>query len=160
MSGLDGAAAIIGIAGVEMTVAKELTDIAGAIGSAEEEVRICATDTDLFSRMLINFSTALRATTAKSGSAQHTAEDLIDRCGRVLDLFDRLISKLTTLLNNYRESEHQILQISLRFQWYFSQRSKVTFYQHAVGQLKFTLSCLLPTMNLQESRVSAPQRVL
>ena len=48
MSGLDVAAAIIRIAGAGMTVAKELIDIAGAIGSAGEEVRICATDTDLF----------------------------------------------------------------------------------------------------------------
>ena len=116
MSGLDVAAAIIGIAGVGMTVVKELTDVAGAIGSAGEEVRICATDTDLFSRMLINLSTALKATTAKSGSAQSTAEDLIDICGRVLDPFERLISKLTPLLENYRESEHQIRQISLRIQ--------------------------------------------
>ena len=160
MSGIDAAAGVIGIAGVGMTLAKGLIQIADAIGSAAEEVRICASDTDLFSQMLVNLSTALKMPTAASGSAQCTALDLVDVCERVLEPFKCLISKMTPLLEKYRNSEHQLQQIRLRILWYFKHKSKVTFYQQALSQLKSTLSCLLFSINLQESRASAPQNVL
>lgn len=160
MSGLDIAAGVIGIASAGMAVAQGLIQIADAIGSAGEEVRILATDTDLFSQMLVNLSEALKTRTAASRSIQNTAEDVLDICGRILNPFKRLITKLGPLLQKYRESEHQLRQLSLRIQWYFRHKSKVTFYQAALGQLKATLLCLLATMNLEESRVNHPRNVM
>lgn len=160
MSGLDIAAGVVGLAGAGIAVSKGLVQIADAIGSAGEEVRVLVSDIDTFSQMLVNLSEALRAPTAASRSTQNTAEDVIDICERILNPFKRLISKLEPLLQKYHESEHQMRQLRIRFQWYFRHKSKVTFYQTALGQLKLSLSCLLATMNLQESRVKTPQSIV
>lgn len=159
MSGLDVAAGAIGIAGVGMTIAKGLFQIADTIGSAGEEVRMCASDTNVFSQMLVNLSETLKAPTAASRKTRGTAEDLLDICERILDPFKSLIAKLEPLLQRFRESKHHLRQLSLRIQWYFRHQSKVAFYQKALAQLKSTLSCLLGSMSLEESRASAPQNI-
>ena len=160
MSGLDVAAGVAGIAAVGITVAKGLIQIADTIGSAGEEVRMCAAETTLFSRMLDDLSDTLAKPTAASRASQNTAEDLIDICERILNPFKSLISRLNPLLESYRKSEHQLRQLSLRIQWYFRHKSKVTFYQQALGRLKLTLTCLLASMNYQEARACDPQLVL
>ncbi len=160
MSGLDVAAGILGIANAGIAVAKGLIQIADAIGSAGEEVRMCAAETTLFSRMLDDLSNALTKPTAASRATQNTTEDVIDICERILKPFETLITKLNPLLESYRKSEHQLRQLSLRIQWYFRHKSKVTFYQQALGRLKLTLTCLLASLNYQQARASAPQMVL
>lgn len=157
MSGLEIAAGVIGIATAGMMIARDLYKIADTVGSAGEEVRICASDTDLFSQLLVNLHSALEAPTAASRATQKLAVDLVDLSERILEPFRCLIARLDPLLQKYRASERHLLQLGLRVQWYFRHRSKVTFYQQSLGQLKLTLSCLLGTMNLQESRASSPQ---
>ena len=160
MSGLDAAAGVVGIASAGILVARGLFQIADAIGSAGEEVRVCAEDTALFSRMLDNLSDALKMPSAATRSSHNSTGDAIDVCERVLKPFQRLIAKLSPLLEKYRESKHQLRQISLRIQWCFSHKSKVLFYQQALNQLKTTLACLLDCICLQEARTSFPQKVL
>ena len=160
MSGLDVAAGVVSIASAGLVVAKGLIDVADGIGNAGEEVRLCASDTALFSQMLGTLADALNMPTAASRATQSTTEDLIDLCERVLDPFQRLIERLAPLLKKYRDSDHQLRQIALRVQWHFRHKSKVTFYHQALGQLKATLTCHLASMNLQEARSSAPQNVL
>ena len=151
MAGLDVAAGVVGIAGAGIVVAKGLFQMADAIDSAGEEVRVCASDTDLFSQMLLNLSSLFERSTSPSYAAQRIAEDPVDVCEQVLKPFQGLIAKMEPLLERYRESQHQIQQLGLRFQWYFRHKSKITFHQQALGQLKATLSCLLASLNLQES---------
>ena len=160
MSGFDAAAGVAGIASAGMLVAKGLIQLADGIGSAGKEVRMCASDTALFSQMLENLADAPKLPSAASRATQSTTEDLIDVCERILYPFQRLTERLTPLLEKYRESEHQLRQIGLRIQWYFRHKSKVTFYQQALAQLKATLTCLLASMNLQEARASSPQKIL
>ena len=140
--------------------AKGLVQIADGIGSAGEEVRICASDTAFFSQTLENLADALNMPTAASRATQSMTEDLIDLCERILHPFQRLIERFTPLLEKYRESEHQLRQIGLRIQWYFRHKSKVTFYQQALGQLKANLTCFFGVMNLQEAKVNKPQKGL
>ena len=160
MSGLDVAASVIGIAAAGMQVAKGLIEIAERIGSAGEEVRLCASDTALFSQMVGSLADALKMPTAASRPTQSTTEDLVDVCEMILEPFQRLIARLIPLLEKYHESELQIRRIGLRIQWYFRHKSKVTFYQQALQQIKPTLTCHLASMNLQEARASAPQNLL
>ena len=160
MSGLDVAAGVIGIASVGVSVAKGLFEIADGIGSAGEEVRLCAADTDMFCRMLMDLSTILQESGTPGSQAQNIAEDLLNVCERVVNPFQDLISRLRPLLVRYRESERQLRQLSLRIQWHFRHKSKVSMYQSALSQLKATLSCLLTSMNLQEARLKAPQKVV
>ncbi len=160
MSGLEIAASVVGIASAGIVVAKGLCQIADSIGSAGEELRLCAAETTLFSRMLSDLSSALSKPTAASRAIQNTTEDLIDICERILKPFESLIARLNPLLESYRNSKHQLRQLGLRIQWYFKHKSKVTFYQQALERLKSTLSCLLASMIYQESRINAPQMEL
>ena len=160
MSGLDVAAGIIGITGVGLSIAKDLFTIANGIGSAGEEVRLCAADTDAFCRMLRELGTLLQDSTTSATSGHNIAEDLLDVCERVVNPFQDLISRLRPLLTRYRESQDQFRQISLRVQWHFRHKSRVTMYQITLSQLKATLACLLSTMTLQEARRKSPQNIL
>lgn len=116
MSGLDIAAVVVGIASAGMLVAKGLVQIADGIGSAGDEVRMCASDTALFSQMLEKLADVLNMPSAASRATQSTTDDLIDVCERILYPFERLIERLAPLLERYRESEYHLLQIGLRIQ--------------------------------------------
>ena len=160
MSGLDVATAVVTLAGAGMAVAKGLIQIADSIGSAGEEVRLCAADTTLFSQMLVSLADGLRNPITALRATQNIMEDLVNVCERILVPFRNLIAKLKPLLDKYCHSRQQLRQISLRIQWVFRHKSKVIFYQQALGQLKATLTCLLASMSLQESRANAPQNTL
>ena len=147
MSGLDVAAGVV-------------IQIADGIGSAGEEVRICALDTVLFSRSSEHLTNALETSTSASKSTQRTTEDVVDLSERILQPFKRLVERLSPLLEKYQNSEHQLRQFGLRIQWYFKHKAKVAFYQQALDRLKATLTCLLGTINLQEARINAPHTVL
>lgn len=160
MSGLNVVAGVGGVAAAGMHIAKGLIELAEGIGSTGEEVRLCASDTALFSQMVENLADALKLPTAASRPAQSATEDLVDVCEMILEPFQRFIARLTPLLDKYRENERRLRRIGLRVQWYFRHKSKITFYQQALQQIKPTLTCLLASMNLQEARSTAPQNIL
>ncbi len=160
MSGLDVAASVVGVAAAGMQIAKGLIELAEGMGNTGEEVRLCASDTALFSQMVGNLADAVKMPTAASRPIQSTTDDLVNVCEMILEPFQRFIARLKPLLDKYREMEQQSRQIGLRVQWYFRHKSKITFYQQALQQIKPTLTCLLASMNLQEARVSARRNLL
>ena len=89
MAGLDVAAGVVSLAGAGIAVAKGLVQIADGIGSAGEEVGLCASDIALFSRMLENLGDALRFPTATSRATQRTTEDLIEIFGTSYTAFPK-----------------------------------------------------------------------
>lgn len=102
------AAGIVGVASAGILVAKGLIKTADRIGSAGEEIRICASDTALFSKMLEILADALSMPAAASRATQSATEDLVDLSEQILSPFQRLIERLMPLLEKYRESEHQL----------------------------------------------------
>ncbi|KAK0110480.1 hypothetical protein ONS96_002089 [Cadophora gregata f. sp. sojae] len=146
------AASILGVSAAGFKIAQGLYNIASSIGSSGEEIRLFASDTDIFSHMLYSLSQTLESTAANSTSHSPrllvTTEDAVKLCEQVLQPFERIIKRLNPLLVRFKESQRKLKQLGMRIRWVFREKSKVLFYQRMLNSLKSTLTCLLASTNL------------
>ncbi|KAM6511253.1 hypothetical protein FALCPG4_016255 [Fusarium falciforme] len=82
-----GAAGIISLG---FTTPQGLFQVADAIGSAGQEVRVYAEEMNAFSKLLNRVKGELPNSTDVSIDLQSLVKDVIDVCGRVLTPLDRL----------------------------------------------------------------------
>ncbi|KAL5327069.1 hypothetical protein ACEPPN_004760 [Leptodophora sp. 'Broadleaf-Isolate-01'] len=70
------AASILGVSAAGFKIAQGLYTIASDISSSGEEIRLFASDTDIFSHMLYSLSQALESTPSHSPRLLITTEDV------------------------------------------------------------------------------------
>jgi hypothetical protein len=115
--GLGIVAGVFGVSAAGFRVAQGLYRIADAIGSAGEEVRLFATNTDVFSHMLYGLSQTLEASPNPTSRLLVTTEDAVVLCKQILEPFEKIIARLSPLLVRFRDSQSRIRQVGLRIQW-------------------------------------------
>ena len=144
-------ASVFGIATAGFRVTQGLYKIADAIGSAGEEVRLLASDSDAFSQMLLSLSEVLKKVIGPSSPSRLiiTTEDILKICEQILQPFEKILARLKPLLERFKGSDRKMGQFGLRIQWIFRHKSKLLFYHKMLNSLKSTLACLLATLNLQ-----------
>lgn len=152
-------ASVFGVSAAGFKVAQGFYHIADSIGSAGEEVRLFASDTDIFAHMLYSLSQTLEmSSTQLSPRLLITTEDAVKLCEQILQPFERIIARLKPLLQKFKDSQSKTKQVSLRIQWVFKHKAKISFYQRMLNSLKSTLMCLLSSMNLGISSNVSSQR--
>lgn len=143
------AASIIGIATTGFEVARGLYSIADVIGSAGREVRTYAAEIDLFSRVLKQTREQLQNLGNVSPDTQNLLKDVVDICGRIVGILDRLNVTLYPLLDRFKDSPRKLSQFGLRLQWIFSKKGKLLFYRDALSHQQCILGTLMDVIMLQ-----------
>jgi hypothetical protein len=136
-------ASIIGVAGAGAKVSITLFQIASAIGSAANEVRFVAADTNALSLVLTNLSKTLREKRAAAQEGEQIAGAVLLMCRTVIDDSNELISHLDPLVQRTASTPNDVL---LRITWLF-QRSKFATHRQSLEALKSTLCLLITTMS-------------
>ncbi|KAI9662227.1 MAG: hypothetical protein M1821_008393 [Bathelium mastoideum] len=139
-------ASIIGIVGAAAKLSTGLYKVASALKNAGNEVRIIASDTLLFSRVLREFSTSLKADTAVAHRARGIAEDLTEVCQGIQKNGEELLEILGPLISKTDRSRHCV---SLRIRWLF-QRSKFLWHRDALSSLKGSLQLIISVIQMSK----------
>ncbi|KAL9615634.1 MAG: hypothetical protein Q9160_009361 [Pyrenula sp. 1 TL-2023] len=146
-------ASIIGVAGAGAKVSLTLFQIANALGSAADEVRFIAADTNALSLVLTNLSNVLRVRRAIAASeGEEIAGATLLLCRSILESTDELVSCLSPLLER---SCFTATQAALRLRWLF-EKSKFMAHRQSLESLKSTLNLLVSTISFAAAaKVSA-----
>jgi hypothetical protein len=136
-------ASIIGVAGAGAKISITLFQIASAIGSAGNEVRFVAADTNALSLVLTNLSRTLRDNRAAAQEGEQIAGAVLLMCRTVIDDSNELISHLQPLVQRTTKAPKDTL---LRISWLF-QKSKFAIHRQSLEGLKSTLCLLVTTMS-------------
>ncbi|KAH7360418.1 hypothetical protein BKA65DRAFT_184523 [Rhexocercosporidium sp. MPI-PUGE-AT-0058] len=106
------AASVLDVSAAGFKIAQSLYSIASSISSSSEEIRLFASDTDIFSHMLYSLSQTLESSPSTySPRLLVTTEDAVKLCEQVLQPFERIIARLNPLLVRLKESERKLKQL-------------------------------------------------
>lgn len=120
-------ASIVGLVTLGFQVVKGLYQIADAIGSAGEEVRLYAGEINRFSKLLNLIRAQILATPDIAFDSRSLIKDVIDICHKVLQPFHRLQNTLDAFLARFKQSPKKLKQFGFRVRWVFSDKRKLLF---------------------------------
>jgi hypothetical protein len=147
-------ASIVGVAGAGTKLALTFYQIADALGTADQEVRVIAAETSAFSHVLSSVSKSLEGDTTAAAESRPIAKTILILC-------EDLLSDLTDLLNPLRmlvasKEGRRRARLSGRIRWIFV-KSKVALHRRSLESLKTSLTLLVSTLDYAEvSQRNAP----
>ena len=154
MAELGLVASIIAVAGAGAKLATIFFHIADRLGSADQEVRVIATEVSVFSQVLGSVSKSLEGDTSVAAQGRSIAKTILVLC-------ENLLSDLTELLNPLRllitcKERRRLEIISSRIRWIFV-KSRVALHRRSLESLETSLTLLIVSIDYAEvSQGNAP----
>jgi hypothetical protein len=149
-------ASVLGVATVSFQVAQGLYNLADAIGSAGEEVRMVAQQVTSFSGLLTSIKTEMSRPNDVSFVEKSLVMDIVHCCEDVIRPLQRLQDTLKPLLRHYRTGSTKLRHFGLRVQYVFKCKPKLAYYLELLRHQTVTLNAVLGIINLQANRERNP----
>ena len=140
------AASIFGIVGAVAKLSVGLYQIASTLKEAGNEIRLIATDTSLFSRVLRELALSISLPSYVHLRVCALADDLMHTCGTV-QRDGGLLHTLEPLLPLVDRSQNRIQRVKLRIKWLF-EKSKFIHHRENLCSLKLNLQLFISVIHL------------
>ena len=139
-------ASILGIVGAATKLSMGLYQIASAFKEAGNEIRLIATDTSLFSRILKELGLMLRRGSNLTWKATAIAEDLMHICETVQKDGELLLRILAPIV---KQSRTRFRSAMVRIRWLF-ERSKFIYHRQTLSSLKLSLQLYISVIHMSQ----------
>ncbi|ETS82517.1 hypothetical protein PFICI_04393 [Pestalotiopsis fici W106-1] len=146
------AASVVGLASVGFEIAKSLHGLADAVGSAGEQVRVYASEIEVFSRVLQLVRYQLHELQDVSINGLELLKDIVDICEDIVKRLHALMQSLGPLLSRFKDSKNKLLQFGIRLEWILTKKEKLLFYRATLKQQQRNLTMAMNAIRLKTSR--------
>lgn len=155
-------ASVLAVATAAFQVAKALNELAEGIGSAGAEVRFYANELDSFAKLLRVIETHVSDREDEASAVEHgLLLEIVGVCKRTLEPIKSVQTKLSPLLERYRDSHSKLRSFGLRIWWIFSKKGEMLFYRGALRRQHELLDTTLSSMILKatSTRDKSPRNI-